>query len=289
MALTIKQIAIAAATLAAASPVFSQAPIVDLSNDSEQQSASSYPDSASSSYPDSTTSEPAYRDTQLARAPAAQRPRAQGNQQADAYYQMQVLQQEVQELRGAVEELRHEVKRLKQQRTDDYMDLDRRISRLSGSAPADGAPGDGGEESGDNGLSSPSQPAASEPAAASEDERDRYQASFGLAREGDYDGASAEFRKLLEDYPEGRYAPNANYWLGEIALVQGNLEEARQWFVSLLDGYPNSTKVWDGRYKLGTVYHQLGEEKKARDLLEQVAASDARASGLARKYLEQNF
>lgn len=275
MALTIKQIAIAAAALAAASPVFSQAPIVDLSGDDSAQSTSSYPDT--------TSSEPAYREPRMARASAT----AQGDQQADAYYQMQVLQQEVQELRGTVEELRHEVKRLKQQRTDDYMDLDRRISRLSGNAPA-GSPS-GGDDSEGNGASRPAQQPAGEPAAASEEERDRYQASFGLARDGDYDGASAEFEKLLEDYPDGHYAPNANYWLGEIALVQGNLEEARQWFVALLDGYPDSTKVWDGRYKLGTVYHQLGEEQKARELLEQVAASDARASGLAQKYLEQNF
>ncbi|MCW8125064.1 YbgF trimerization domain-containing protein [Microbulbifer halophilus] len=278
MALTIKQIAIAAAALAAASPVFSQAPIVDLSGDDRAQSTSSSPDT--------TSSEPAYRETRMARA-SAPAPRAQSDQQADAYYQMQVLQQEVQELRGTVEELRHEVKRLKQQRTDDYMDLDRRISRLSGNGPV-GIPPGGGDSEG-NDASSPAQQPGSESAAASEEERDRYQASFGLARDGDYDGASAEFEKLLEDFPDGQYAPNANYWLGEIALVQGNLEEARQWFVALLDGYPDSTKVWDGRYKLGTVYHQLGEEQKARELLEQVAASDARASGLAKKYLEQNF
>ncbi|WP_323846847.1 tol-pal system protein YbgF [Microbulbifer magnicolonia] len=266
--------------MAAASPAFSQAPIVDLSGDSSRQSASSYPDS---SY-----SEPAYQETQIARAPAATT--RQANPQAEAYYQMQVLQQEVQELRGAVEELRHEVRRLKQQRTDDYMDLDRRIARLAGTEPSAQPPA--GAENGDDigADSSAARPAPGKPApAASEDERDRYQASFGLARNGDYDGASTEFKRLLQDYPNGQYAPNANYWLGEIALVQGNLEEARQWFVALLDGYPNSTKVWDGRYKLGTVYHQLGDQQKARELLEQVAASDARASGLAKKYLEENF
>ncbi|SEA35875.1 tol-pal system protein YbgF [Microbulbifer marinus] len=281
---SLQKVAIAAASLAAASPVFSQAPIVDLSGGSSQQSASSYPDS--------TYTEPAYQETQIARAPVSSQ-RAQANPQAEAYYQMQVLQQEVQELRGAVEELRHEVKRLKQQRTEDYMDLDRRIARLSGTEPAKQPPAGSGADNGngaDTGAGAGAQrPPAGKPAPASADERDRYQASFGLARNGDYNGASAEFKRLLQDYPNGQYAPNANYWLGEIALVQGNLEEARQWFVALLDGYPNSTKVWDGRYKLGTVYHQLGDQQKARELLEQVAASDARAAGLAKQYLEQNF
>ncbi|WP_193165027.1 tol-pal system protein YbgF [Microbulbifer hainanensis] len=287
MALTIRKIAIAAASLAAASPVFSQAPIVDLSSDSAQQSAPAYQQTPA-------------RETQLASAAPSPRyqQRAQSNPQAEAYYQMQVLQQEVQELRGTVEELRHEVKRLKQQRTDDYMDLDRRIARLSGAEPSSKPPGAGSQTQADdngdegasiNGSSAQTAPAAASSPEASDEERKRYQASFGLARNGDYAGASEEFKRLLKDYPNGHYAPNANYWLGEIALVQGNLEEARQWFVALLDGYPNSTKVWDGRYKLGTVYHQLGDDTRARELLEQVAGSDARAASLAKKYLEQNF
>ncbi|MFI2812368.1 MULTISPECIES: YbgF trimerization domain-containing protein [Microbulbifer] len=259
--------------MVAASPVFSQAPIVELGNDSGN---------AAPAYEQDST----YADARTARAPVSARPRAQGNPQADAYYQMQVLQQEVSELRGAVEELRHEVKRLKQQRTEDYMDLDRRIARLSGAAPAEQPPaaGDDAKSGGDA-----SRPADTGSPAASDDERERYQSSFGLAREGKFDAASVEFEKLLEDYPNGKYAPNANYWLGEIALVQGNLEKAREWFTALLDGYPESNKVWDGRYKLGTVYHQLGDDQQARELLEQVAASDARAAKLAKKYLQENL
>ncbi|MBB5212826.1 tol-pal system protein YbgF [Microbulbifer hydrolyticus] len=276
MSFLIRSIAVAAAFMAAASPVFSQAPIVDLSSSGNASQGSATPPPPS--YP------------QLASRADASAGRLQGNPQAEAYYQMQVLQQEVQELRGAVEELRHEVKRLRQQRTEDYMDLDRRISKLTGDTPANGAPDSGNAGAGAS-TSSPQAPvngAGSGPEA-SENERDRYQASFGLARNGDYAGAKKAFKSLLEDYPSGQYAPNANYWLGEIALVQGNIEEARTWFVALLDGYPNSSKVWDGRYKLGTVYHQLGDKAKAKELLEQVAASDARAASLAKQYLKENF
>ncbi|WGL18060.1 tol-pal system protein YbgF [Microbulbifer bruguierae] len=282
MSFLIRNIAIAAAFMAAASPVFSQAPIVDLSDSSKLNRGSQTPPPPS--YP------------QLAARTDTSAGNLQATPQAEAYYQMQVLQQEVQELRGAVEELRHEVKRLRQQRTEDYMDLDRRIARLSGEAPAAGTPGGdastSGEVNGGAGIATapPSTSAADgNTTSGGEDERERYQASFGLARNGDYEGASKAFKSLLEDYPNGQYAPNANYWLGEIALVQGNVEEARSWFVALLDGYPNSNKVWDGRYKLGTVYHQLGDNAKARELLEQVASSDARASGLAKRYLEENF
>ncbi|GAA5526024.1 cell division coordinator CpoB [Microbulbifer aestuariivivens] len=293
MTLSLGKVAIAAAVVAAASPVFSQAPIVDLSGgNAEQSSQQSAP-----AYPQPPYSEATLAENQLARAGSQPSRQQGGNAQAEAYYQMQVLQQEVLELRGAVEELTHEVKRLKQQRTDDYMDLDRRIARLSGEAPSaaptDGSGAEGAGVSGDavNGGESEGSALAQAPLTpeASADERERYQSSFGLARNGDYDGARVAFKRLLNDFPNGQYAPNANYWLGEIALVQGNLEEARQWFVALLDGYPNSTKVWDGRYKLGTVYHQLGDDERARELLQQVADSGARASGLAKKYLEDNF
>lgn len=268
MFLSIRSIAFAAASMAAASQVFAQAPVVDLSEPGfRQEQAPAYQRSAS----------------RAGAAAATQPVRAQGNPQADSYYQIQVLQQEVLELRGAVEELTNEVRRLRQQRTEDYTDLDRRIARLSGEAPSQRPD----EEASTDGAAQPTAtPGESE---ASDDERNRYQASFDLARKGDYSAASSQFKSLLQDYPQGHYAPNANYWLGEIALVQGNLEDARQWFVALLDTYPDSNRVWDGRYKLGTVYHQLGDDSRAKPLLEQVAASDARAAGLAQKYLKDNF
>lgn len=272
----IRNIAVTAAFMAAVSTSYAQAPVVDLSSGSTTNRGIATP--PPSGYP------------QLASRVDSSSGRLQANPQADAYYQMQILQQEVQELRGAVEELRHEVKRLRQQRTEDYMDLDRRISKLSGTAPATGAPESGVADAEVAGAGvQPRAPANGGVAAASENEKDRYQASFDLARNGDYDGASKAFKSLLEEFPNGQYAPNASYWLGEIALVQGNVEEARTWFVSLLDNYPNSNKVWDGRYKLGTVYHQLGDNAKAKELLQQVASSGERASGLAKQYLKENF
>ena len=55
---------------------------------------------------------------------------ADAGAQAELYYQLQLLQQEVQELRGLVEQQSFELRQLKQQRMDDYLDLDRRRSIL---------------------------------------------------------------------------------------------------------------------------------------------------------------
>ena len=61
--------------------------------------------------------------------------------QAEMFYQMQLLQQEVLELRGLVEQQSFEIRQLKQQRLDDYLDLDRRLSQIAAGAPAGPAAG----------------------------------------------------------------------------------------------------------------------------------------------------
>ncbi|GMG87256.1 tol-pal system protein YbgF [Biformimicrobium ophioploci] len=265
---------LAAAFMAAVSQVSAQAPIVEISGDAAQSRVA------------------------VARVTPRQsdpQPQPQAAANGEAYYQMQVLQQEVLQLRGMVEELAHEVKRLKQQRLDDYMDLDRRIARLSGEAPRSAPDGAAAPAAGGSASVQPVTPPAQvrpqpqQPAANAGDERERYQASFKLARSGDYLQATDSFKQFLQDFPSGQFAPNANYWLGEIALVEGDLEEARKWFAVLVDEFPSSSKAWDGRYKLGTVYHQLGDKDKARQYLQAVADANVRASLLAKKYLQDNL
>lgn len=47
------------------------------------------------------------------------------------YAQIQAMQEEIQQLRGMVEQQANDIKRLKTQREEDYMDLDRRLGALS--------------------------------------------------------------------------------------------------------------------------------------------------------------
>jgi len=208
------------------------------------------------------------------------------NVSADRFYQLQLLQQEVLELRGLVEEQAHQLKRLKQQRTDDYLDLDRRISALgNGGAPS--AAGDSALvlESGQSGR-------ATSPAvkvAGSDAEAEAYRSAYDLLKQRQVDQAITAFSDLLIDHPEGKYAANAHYWLGEIFLLKNDLESARQWFTRLLDGFPGHRKVPGTQFKLGKVYHLLGDMEKSRALLDSVAATRSDAARLAKKYIEQNF
>ena len=199
---------------------------------------------------------------------------------SDLFYQLQLLREEILQLRGMVEEQAFELKRLKQQRMDDYLDLDRRVSALSGTSPTN--------KSSDDTTSSSMPPVTT--SASSGDERKVYRSAIDLVlKKKDYDQAVNELNRYLQTYPGGRYAANSHYWLGEIFLLKNELEQARQWFTKLLDSYASHRKAPDAKFKLGKVYDLLGNKDKAKSLLEDVAGSNTDAARLARNYLQENF
>lgn len=254
---------LAAITLMAASSyVFPQAEVVD------RPIGSSRSDSVRSSAPSNQAS------------PASQN-------QAELHYQLQLLQEEVLQLRGQVEEQAHELKKLKQQRLDDYLDLDRRISELSRNGAGTGAlssatPG---------GISADSDvPADGTPAP--EDELQSYRTAMEYIfteEKRSYSKATEALSQHLAQYPRGRYAANAQYWLGEIYLKENDLEKARQWFAQLLQDFPTHSKAPDAKFKLGKVYDMLGDKAQAKRLLEEVAQSGSNAAKLAQEYLDIHF
>lgn len=210
------------------------------------------------------------------------------NLQSELYYQLQILQEEVKGLRGLVEEQDYQIQQLKQQRLDDYMDLDRRISELAaGSAatsPRGSASSDGSSSNGtaDNQRNTVDEEPAGEFAS--------YSAAVDLAtKRQDFDSAITALNQHLEDYPNGNYAANAHYWLGQIYFVQGEMEGARDAFSRVVDGYPDHNKAPEARYKLGQVYFRLGDKAQAKTLLDEVASGDSDSAPLAKNFLNQNY
>lgn len=215
-------------------------------------------------------------------APANGVTQASGINPAELYYQLQVLQQEVLQLRGLVEEQAFQLKRVKQQRMDDYLDLDRRLSQLSKGSVVAASNGVAGTSAvpASTGISNAS-PAS---------ELKSYKAAINLVlKEQKYDDAIVSLNQHLSDYPRGRYSANAQYWLGEIYLVKRDLEQSRQWFSRLLGEFPDHSKVPDAKFKLGKVYDMLGDKSTAKNLLEEAAASNSNAARLAKEYLSAHF
>ena len=219
---------------------------------------------------------------------------------ADAHYQMQVLQDEVRTLRGMVEELSNEIRQLKKRQMDDYIDLDRRLSILvtgggqgspvavndsgaSGAGTSIKAAGSGNKSNVPSGQ--PSLPSSSQDA----EQHDQYNSAYNQLKAGNVADAVKQFKAHIAKYPNGRYVANAHYWLGEIYVMQNELELARQSFATVLERYPAHRKAPDSTFKLGQVYFMMGNKVKAKELLEKAAAGNDNAARLARSYLSENF
>ena len=192
--------------------------------------------------------------------------------QGELFLQLQQLQEEVSRLRGMVEEQQHEISRLKQESLERYQDLDSRLSSGAASAPAtQNSPAGAINASGTPVPPAASVPASSEPGDPAK-EKLYYDTAFDLIKAKDFDKASQAFTAFLRKYPNSQYAGNAQYWLGEVNLIKGDLQGAGQAFARVSQNYPKHAKVPDSLYKLADVERRLGHVDKARSALQQVIA-----------------
>ena len=240
-------------------------------------------------------------------APSSSRVGADASQatagDADLYNQVLQLQDEVMKLNGIVEEQAEQIRQLKQQRLDDYISLDKRLTALGSGAPVPAAQAQvPAAANGDAGLTPEEQapagtiradvpPRAPVATAPVEGEQPAYQAAFDLLKTKQYPEAEAAFKAFLGQYPTGSLAGNAHFWLGEFyAVVNGDNAAAQPHYEALVYQYPGSTKMPDALFKLGRIYMQEGDTQRGRELLQRVQdeypSSDSAPK--AQAYLQQN-
>ncbi|THG82185.1 tol-pal system protein YbgF [Pseudomonas sp. A-1] len=196
-------------------------------------------------------------------------PAATTSAQGELFLQLQQLQEEVARLRGTLEEQQYEIQQLKQQSLERYQDLDSRLSAAPQApaqapvAPAVGASGAAPAAQAPAANAAPGDPAK---------EKLFYDAAFDLIKAKDFAKADQAFTAFLRKYPSSQYAGNAQYWLGEVKLAQGDLQGAGRAFAQVSQSYPQHQKVADSLYKLADVEQRLGNAAKAKGILQQVVA-----------------
>jgi len=215
-----------------------------------------------------------------------QKPSAANLQSAQQFYQMQVLKDEVQTLRGMVEELTYQLQQVKQRQFDDYLDIDRRLIAISASAVVKPGNEASGVDTLDQPLTDSILAQASPEVFTPEDIEADYAASSLFLKEKDFDGAIAAFKNHIEKFPDSPFVANAYYWLGEIYEFRGAQALAIQSFSLVVNSYSSHNKAMDSRYKLGKLYHKLGDSKQAKALLEEAASSKGGAGAKARAYIK---
>lgn len=185
--------------------------------------------------------------------------------------QMQSLQAELQELRGDVEKHGNDLESMQRRQRELYLDIDRRLNDLqvqsSTAAPVtDGAAAPAG-------ITEAGMPTVSASAQGADHERAGYMNAFEILRESRYAEAIQSFTQFLQQYPNGKYANNAQYWLAEAYYATGDMEKALAEFGKVIDEYPSSSKIPDAKLKLGYTYYELGQWAKSRDTLTGVMTS----------------
>ena len=210
----------------------------------------------------------------LAERVAALEQQAASNQgNVDLLNQVNALKSDVQALRAQLEDLQHQNEQLRQTSRSQYLDLDGRLNRLEGgAAPAPASP------------STTTAPPPATPAvdttppvhgdagslALGADERSSYNAAFDTLKAGRYADSARQFLAFLERYPNGTYAPNALYWLGESYYATQNYALAQQQFQALLDRYPTHDKAPGALLKVGLSQYGLKQMDAAKATLSQV-------------------
>ncbi|MFN4289601.1 MAG: tol-pal system protein YbgF [Permianibacter sp.] len=201
---------------------------------------------------------------------------------ADMQIQITGLQEEIRALTGRIEEQDHRISQLLERQRELYRDIDRRLAGTS-------TPVDGTEPTTVNTVPSLPEPAGTEPVvvkapvvtepakpgklASSKDveaEQKAYDAIFPLVRAKQYAEAAKSYLAFIQQYPDGRNAANARYWLAQVYYVQASYEEAETQFKLVLSQHGDSPKAPDAMLKLAEIEKRRGANAAAKTLFQQV-------------------
>lgn len=187
----------------------------------------------------------------------------------DIMVRVESMQNELQRLLGEIELQKHSLEEIKKRQRDLYVDIDRRLLQIE-------------RRSGSSAISTPMPPVvkrnktqksstrSSKATKTKEGEQVAYQKAFDLLRALRYEKATQAFRQFLKDYPDGRYAHIAQYWLAETSYHTRKYDIAVKDYQTLIDQYPNSPKRADALLKIGYSQFELKSFLKAKVALKKL-------------------
>lgn len=200
---------------------------------------------------------------------------AAGGSTADLELRMQDLEHEGSELNGGMERLGNAVERLAKRVDDITKDFDLRLQDLekSGGGTATAAPAvvaetekaaapaaetaetEEAKPAAETKATETAAPASAVPADLSP--KDLYDKAYSYLTATDYATSKVWFAEFIKRFPKDKLADNGHYWLGEIALVQNNPQEALVNFKNGLTAFPKGAKAPANLYKMGIAMQAL--------------------------------
>lgn len=222
-----------------------------------------------------------------------------GNVIYDLLEQITQLKREVSELRGFSEQQSHQMGLLTKRQRSLYQDVDRRMLELEAGSSSRGSVVNPSTTSnqGSSGLStinsgskaSSSGVRLSDSVENTATEQAAYTKAFNLLKEGNYNQSITAFRAFLRVYGTGKYADNAQYWLGEANYATRDYKTALVEFKKIVTDYQDSPKRKDAELKIGFTYYELKDWDAAKRALNSVLSQypDTTNARTAKQRLER--
>lgn len=204
----------------------------------------------------------------------------------ELYTQLEAFKIDLGKLHGQIEVLNEENKLLKKQQKDFYLDLDSRLRQVEPSSHDTTIESDSPPEAT---ISTPPtitrESSVIQPPTMSE--RDAYNASYNLFKEGDFAGAITQFENFLGHYPTSNLAAGAAYWIGNAYYALRDFNAAIRAQQKVIENYPNSAKVADAMLNIASSQVEMADISAAKTTLQSLIAQypDSEAAEKARRRL----
>lgn len=201
--------------------------------------------------------------------------------QVNIQRQLDLLQNEVNELRGVTELHTHQLGQVLERQRDLYKEIERRMNEVlesTAKAATVVAIPTVGVNSGTNTTEYSDNLT----------ENETYDRALNLVlKDKQYKQAILEFKAFNKSFPNSSYSPNAHYWLGQLLFNQGELDQANQEFLIVVTQHKDSTKRPDALLKLAMVAQKQNNTLKAKNTYQQLLEEypDSTAAKLAKPRL----
>lgn len=190
--------------------------------------------------------------------------------------------QQMQGISDNMQDMQARMGKLAQQITDIQSTLQQINAKVSGGAPAQAPSGAMGSNPNTSGPdSSANQPAVTnpQPAAPQGISGDTlYSNALRDLNSAHYDLSRQEFNDYLKNFPDGAFASNAQFYLGEILYAQGQYSRAIEAYDGVILNYPKSSKVAPAMLEKGRALAQTNKKVSAtrefRELIRRYPGSD---------------
>lgn len=126
-------------------------------------------------------------------------------------------------------------------------------------------------------------------AAAVVSDKQAYDAAFSTLKAGRYKQAISSFSGFVTTYPNSVYIPNALYWLGEASYVTRDYDGALAEFNKVVMQHSSHSKAKDALLKIGFIQYEKKQWADARKTLQSVTSkhSGTTVAKLAQQRLER--